>query len=57
VVAGTAQSDVVLQAHQPVEAAFAALAASDAPIAVQDENGKFAGVLTRQAVFQALARQ
>jgi len=57
VVACTAQSDVVLQAHQPVEAAFAALAASDAPIAVQDENGKFAGVLTRQAVFQALARQ
>jgi len=43
VVACTAQSDVVLQAHQPVEAAFAALAASDVPIAVQDGTASLLG--------------
>lgn len=56
-VAGVAQGDVVLDAAAPLESAFAALAAADVPIAVQDGNGQFAGVLTRQAVFQALSRQ
>jgi len=56
-VAGVAQGEAVLDAAAPLESAFAALAAADVPIAVQDGNGQFAGVLTRQAVFQALSRQ
>lgn len=55
-VAGQPQGDLVLDASQPVEAAFSALAASDLPIGVRDGNGQIAGVLTRATVFQALAR-
>src|SRR3989338_2843997 len=54
-VAGQPQGDLVLDASQPVEAAFSALAASDLPIGVRDGNGQIAGVLTRATVFRARA--
>jgi glycine betaine/proline transport system ATP-binding protein len=53
---GKGVGDLVLVADQTIESAYAALAASDAPITVQRANGDLAGVLTRQRVFDALAR-
>lgn len=53
---GVAVGDVVLNAGQTIEQAYAALAASDAPIEVRHANGDSAGVLTRQRVLAALAR-
>jgi glycine betaine/proline transport system ATP-binding protein len=55
-VPGVGVGDVVLEAGQTVETAFAALAASDAPITVRHADGKPAGVLTRELVLGALAR-
>ena len=53
-VPGKAEGDVVLGAGETVEAAFAALAAQDGPIAVRGANGEAVGVLTHQRVFEAL---
>lgn len=53
---GKAQPGVVVDAASPVESAFAALAATDLPIAVHDATGNSVGVLTRQSVFAALSR-
>lgn len=55
-VPGAGVGDVVLDARQTIEQAFAVLAAIDGPIAVRHANGDIAGVLTRQRVFDALAR-
>lgn len=55
-VPGRAASGVILDAALPVESAFAALAATDLPVAVRDADGNFVGVLTRQNVFAALSR-
>ncbi|OYU40653.1 MAG: glycine/betaine ABC transporter ATP-binding protein [Pseudorhodobacter sp. PARRP1] len=53
---GEGLGDTVLTADQTIESAYGALAASDAPITVRYDNGDLAGVLTRQRVFDALAR-
>jgi glycine betaine/proline transport system ATP-binding protein len=53
---GTGVGDIVLAADQTIESAYSALAANDAPISVRTSNGDIAGVLTRQRVFDALAR-
>ncbi len=53
---GQGVGDAVLGSDQTIEQAYAALAASDAPITVRHPNGDLAGVLTRQRVFDALAR-
>jgi hypothetical protein len=50
--AATGVGDIVLEAHQSIDAA---LAANDTPIPVRQANGELAGVLTRQRVFDALA--
>jgi glycine betaine/proline transport system ATP-binding protein len=55
-VPGTGVGDTVLFADQTIEQAYGALASSDAPIAVRHSNGDLVGVLTRQRVFDALAR-
>ncbi|MGV8985144.1 MAG: quaternary amine ABC transporter ATP-binding protein [Cypionkella sp.] len=53
---GQGVGDMILDADQSIESAYAALAASDTPITVRQANGDVAGVLTRQRVFDALAR-
>ncbi|WP_426034742.1 quaternary amine ABC transporter ATP-binding protein [Cypionkella sp. TWP1-2-1b2] len=53
---GQGVGDTVLTSEQTIESAYAALASSDAPITVRHANGDLAGVLTRQRVFDALAR-
>ncbi len=55
-VPGVAVGDLVLAADLSVEAAFAALAATDGPVAVRASDRTPAGVLTRQRVLEALAR-
>jgi glycine betaine/proline transport system ATP-binding protein len=56
-VPGVATGDAAVDAGQPVEAAFAALAASEDPVAVRATDGSTAGVLTRARVFEALTRR
>jgi glycine betaine/proline transport system ATP-binding protein len=53
---GKGEGDIVLAADQTIESAYSALATNDAPISVRNANGDIAGVLTRQRVFDALAR-
>lgn len=53
---GKGGGDIVLTSDQTIESAYGALASSDAPITVRHANGDLAGVLTRQRVFDALAR-
>jgi glycine betaine/proline transport system ATP-binding protein len=53
---GQGVGDTVLASDQTIESAYGALASSDAPITVRHANGDLAGVLTRQRVFDALAR-
>lgn len=53
---GDGAGATVLEAGQTIEQAYAALAATEVPIAVRHANGNHAGVLTRQRVFDALAR-
>ncbi|MFZ1467816.1 MAG: glycine betaine/L-proline ABC transporter ATP-binding protein [Paracoccaceae bacterium] len=53
---GQGVGDTVLTTDQTIESAYGALASSDAPITVRHANGDLAGVLTRQRVFDALAR-
>lgn len=53
---GQGVGDIVLTSDQTIESAYGALASSDAPINVRHANGDLAGVLTRQRVFDALAR-
>ncbi len=55
-VPGQAGGDIELSADQTIESAYAALAQTDAPLTVRQANGDLAGVLTRQQVFDALAR-
>ena len=55
-VPGQASGDLELSADQTIESAYAALAQTDAPLTVRQANGDLAGVLTRQQVFDALAR-
>ncbi len=55
-VPGQADGDIELSADQTIESAYAALAQTDAPLTVRQANGDLAGVLTRQQVFDALAR-
>jgi len=53
---GQGVGDIVLTSDQTIESAYGALASSDAPITVRHADGDLAGVLTRQRVFDALAR-
>lgn len=55
-VPGQGVGDTVLTSDQTIESAYGALASSDAPITVRHANGDLAGVLTRQRVFDTLAR-
>lgn len=55
-VPGQAGGEIELSADQTIESAYAALAQTDAPLTVRQANGDLAGVLTRQQVFDALAR-
>jgi len=55
-VPGQAAGNIELSADQTIESAYVALAQTDAPLTVRQANGDLAGVLTRQQVFDALAR-